>query len=539
MIGNISKLKNINILYMEDEKALREITLNILEGFTKHQYVGVNGNEGLALFKEHQTDIDLIITDVNMPQMNGLDMIKEIKKINPNIPIIVATAFSNTEYLLKAINIGVDKYVLKPVDMKKLLQIMNQSLLYHELKDLYLDKLTSLPNRNRLKKDLESSKSTLMALVDIDKFSTINDLYGESNGNKTLYKFSLFLKEHFLKKQFKLYRVEADKFAIVLKNTDINVSEFYTTCKNFADDVEKNAILIDDNEIDINVTIGIAQEEGTLVYEYAQRVVNYARKKLEQILIYDDSYDIQRSFEENIKWVKQVKNGLKENRFKAYFQPIIDTNTQEIYKYEALIRYIDDNNEPVAPLHFLEIARKAKLYPKIIKVMINEAIHLIKQKNKRVAVNVSFDDISSSKTTTYVYDILKQNRDVTSMLEFEILESEEIQDFQAVIAFIKNVKKFGCTVGVDDFGAGYSNFNMLTHLDIDFVKIDGSLILAIDKEKNQEIIVSTISNFSKEFGFKTVAEFVTNESIFNKIKELKIDYAQGYFFGKPMDINDI
>ncbi len=539
MIGNISKLKNINILYVEDEKALREITLNILEGFTKHQYVGVNGNEGLALFKKHQTDIDLIITDVNMPQMNGLDMIKEIKKINPNIPIIVATAFSNTEYLLKAINIGVDKYVLKPVDMKKLLQIMNQSLLYHELKDLYLDKLTSLPNRNRLKKDLESSKSTLMALVDIDKFSTINDLYGESNGNKTLYKFSLFLKEHFLKKQFKLYRVEADKFAIVLKNTDINVSEFYTTCKNFADDVEKNAILIDDNEIDINVTIGIAQEEGTLVYEYAQRVVNYARKKLEQILIYDDSYDIQRSFEENIKWVKQVKNGLKENRFKAYFQPIIDTNTQEIYKYEALIRYIDDNNEPVAPLHFLEIARKAKLYPKIIKVMINEAIHLIKQKNKRVAVNVSFDDISSSKTTSYVYDILEQNKDVTSMLEFEILESEEIQDFQAVIAFIKNVKKFGCTVGVDDFGAGYSNFNMLTHLDIDFVKIDGSLILAIDKEKNQEIIVSTISNFSKEFGFKTVAEFVTNESIFNKIKELKIDYAQGYFFGKPMDINDI
>jgi len=539
MIGNISKLKNINILYVEDEKSLREITLNILEGFTKHQYVGTNGAEGLTLFKKYQADIDLIITDVNMPEMNGLDMIMEIKKINPNIPIIVATAFSNTEYLLKAINIGVDKYVLKPVDMKKLLQIMNQSLLYHELKDLYLDKLTSLPNRNRLKKDLESSESTLMALVDIDKFSTINDLYGESNGNKTLYKFSLFLKKHFLRDQFKLYRVEADKFAIVLKTSDLDITGFHKICKIFADDIEKNAIIVDDNEIDINVTIGIAQEKGILVYEYAQRVVNYARKKLEQILIYDDSFDIQRSFEENIKWVKQVKNGLKDNRFKAYFQPIIDTYTQKIYKYEALIRYIDDNNEPIAPLHFLEIARKAKLYPKIIKVMINEAIHLIKEKNKRVAVNVSFDDISSSKTTAYVYDILEKNKDVTSMLEFEILESEEIQDFDAVISFIKNVKKFGCTVGVDDFGAGYSNFNMLTHLDIDFVKIDGSLILAIDQEKNQEIIVSTISNFSKEFGFKTVAEFVTNENIFNKIKELKIDYAQGYYFGKPMDINDI
>ena len=111
MINNISILKNITILYAEDEKSLRLITLNILKGFTKKQYVAENGLEGLELFKQNEEEIDLIITDVNMPQMNGLEMIKEIKQINPNIPIIVATAFSNTEYLsLEAIDIGVDKY---------------------------------------------------------------------------------------------------------------------------------------------------------------------------------------------------------------------------------------------------------------------------------------------------------------------------------------------------------------------------------------------------------------------------------------------
>jgi len=539
MISNISNLKNIKILYVEDEKSLRDITLNILSGFTKHQYVATNGNEGFELFKEYQDDIDLIITDVNMPKMNGLDMIKKIKEINPNIPIIVATAFSNTEYLLEAIDIGVDKYVLKPVDMKKLLQIMNQSLLYHELKELYLDNLTFLPNRNKLKKDLETSPKILMALINIDKFSTLNDLYGEINGNKILYKFSQFLREHFSKTQYNLYRVEADKFVVSCKKESFKISDFHDICKAFAYEIEKNALLIEDNEIDINITIGIAQENGKLVYEYVQRVVNYARKKLEQIMIYDESFNIQESFEENIKWVKQVKTGLKQKRFKAYFQPIIETNSQEIYKYEALIRYIDDNDKPVSPLQFLEIARKAKLYPKVIRVMINEAINLIHKKNKRVAVNISFDDISSHKTLNYVYAILEKNKDVSHMLEFEILESEEIKDFDAVISFITNVKKFGCVVGVDDFGAGYSNFNMLTHLDIDFVKIDGSLIKNIDKEKNQEIIVSTISNFSKQFGFKTVAEFVANESIFNKVKELNIDYAQGYYFGEPVDIKEI
>jgi len=539
MTNNISNLKNIKILYAEDESSLREITLNILKGFTKAQFVATNGLEGLELFKKHQEDIDLIITDVNMPQMNGLEMIKEIKRINPNIPIIVATAFSNTEYLLDAIDIGVDKYVLKPVDMKKLLQLMSQSLLYHELKDLYIDKLTFLPNRNRLKKDLTALTDVQMALIDIDKFSTINDLYGESNGDKILYKFAQFLKENFPRDLYRLYRIESDKFAIILKKNYSDILEFYRVCKKFADDIEKNSISIEDNQIDINVTIGIAQASGTQAYKFVQRVKNYARKKLEQIMIYDDSFNIQESFEENIKWVKQVKEGLKEGRFKAYFQPIVCIKTQEIYKYEALIRYIDENDEPISPYQFLEIARKAKLYPKVIKVMINEAIHLIKNKDKRVAVNISFDDISSSKTTNYIYDILEKNKDVTHMLEFEILESEEIQDFDAVIAFIANVKRFGCTVGVDDFGAGYSNFNMLANLDIDFVKIDGSLIKSVDTSKNQEIIVNTIANFSKQFGFKTVAEFVSSQEIYEKIKVLDIDYAQGYYFGKPVCFDEV
>lgn len=539
MKTNISNLKNIKILYAEDELSLREITLNILKGFTKDQYVATNGLEGLELFKKHQEDIDLIITDVNMPEMNGLEMIKEIKKINPNIPIIVATAFSNTEYLLDAIDIGVDKYILKPLDVKKLLNLMSQSLLYHELKDLYHDTLTQLPNRNKLRKDLADSNNVIMALINIDKFSTMNDLYGESNGDKLLYEFSLLLREHFPDDMYELYRIEADKFAIVVKDNSLNISEFYKICKNYSEAIEKNPIKIEDTEIDINTTIGIAEGQGTEAYKYVQRVIDYARKKLEQIMIYDDSFNIQKSFEENIKWVKRVKKGLTQNRFVAYYQPIVDIKTKEIFKYEALIRYIDDNNEPISPYQFLDIARKAKLYPKIIKVMINEAFKLIRKKNKRVAVNISFDDISSTKTVNYVYNVLEENKDISDMLEFEILESEEIQDFDAVIEFISRVKNYNCVVGVDDFGAGYSNFNMLTSLDINFVKIDGSLINNIDNQRNQEIIVTTISNFSKQFGFKTVAEFVSSENIYNKVKELNIDYAQGYFFGKPIASEEV
>ncbi|PPK62294.1 diguanylate cyclase (GGDEF)-like protein [Malaciobacter marinus] len=539
MINNISILKNITILYAEDEASLREITLNILKGFTKKQFVAKDGQEGLELFKENEEEIDLIITDVNMPHMNGLEMIKEIKQINPNIPIIVATAFSNTEYLLEAIDIGVDKYVLKPIDMKKLLQTMSQSLLYHELKDLYIDKLTHLPNRNRLKKDLAQTEEDLMALINIDKFSTINDLFGENNGDKILSEFSDNLKKHFCKQDYKIYRIEADKFAVVSKKHDKDIYEFKKLCKTFADNIQKDTIIIDDNEIDLNVTIGIAKGDGNRAYKYSQRVISYARSKFEQVMIYDDSFNIQESFEENIKWVKKIKNGLKNGNFKGFYQPIVDNKTQEIYKYEALIRFIEDDGEVIAPFKFLDIAKKAKLYPHVIKVMLKEALLLIKAKNKRVAVNISFEDIASDETQKFIYEELKNEPEATKLLEFEILESEEISDIDIVKSFIKDVKALGCTVGVDDFGAGYSNFNMLTNLDIDFVKIDSSLIKEIDHSKNQEIIVNTISNFSKEFGFTTVAEFVSSKEIYEKVKSLDIDYSQGYHFGKPMSFDEV
>ena len=539
MINNISILKNITILYAEDEKDLREVTHQILKGFTKKQYVAQNGQEGLELFKAHEKEIDLIITDVNMPILNGLDMVKEIKKININIPIIVATAFSNKEYLLEAIDIGVDKYVLKPIDIAKLLQVMSQSLIYHELKDLYTDNLTNLPNRNKLKKDLDENNIELMALLDIDEFSTINDLFGEKIGDTILYELANKIKSYFDEEKYFIYRMEADKFAIVAKQNNQDIEEFYQLCKTFTDKIEKESLLIEEDEIYINITIGIAQGDGARAFKYSQRVINYARTKLQRIMIYNESFKIQQSFEENIKWVKQLKIGFRENLFQAYFQPIVDTKTKEVYKYEALIRYITKEGVEIAPYHFINVAKKTKLYPNIIKIVIQDSFKLIKNKNKRVSVNISFDDIANEETTAFIYDILEKNKEYTKFLEFEILESEEISDFNEVSKFIAEIKKFDCIVGVDDFGAGYSNFNLLTLLDIDFVKIDGSLIEKINTSKDLEIIVNTIANFSKEFKVKTVAEYVSNEDIYNKIKELNIDYCQGYYFDRPLSYDNI
>ncbi|MCG3710729.1 EAL domain-containing protein [Aliarcobacter butzleri] len=540
MINNISILKNMSILYVEDEKDLREVTHEILKSFTKNQYIAENGQEGLELFKKYEKNIDLIVTDINMPILNGLEMAKEIKNINPNIPIIITTAFSNKEYLLESIDIGIDKYVLKPIDIAKLLQAMSQSIIYYELKELFVDKLTNLPNRNRLKKDLNQTDDVLMAFFDIDGFLTLNDLFGEEIGDGILVELSYKLKEHFPANEYSVYKLDVDKFVVVAVNSGKSVEEFYKYTKSFINKIENQSFLVNENEIDINLTVGVSHANGALAYKYAQRTITYARTKLRKIMIYNDSFNIHQSFENNIKWLKQLKNGFKENKFQAYFQPIVDTQTKEIYKYEALIRYIDENGNEVGPYNFLDIAKKTKQYPNIIKVILKDALKLIKEKNKKVSINISYADISNKNTTKYIYDFLTaQSIEHTKLLSFEILESEEIVDFEEVSRFISEVKKFECIVGIDDFGAGYSNFHLLSKLKISFIKIDGSLIQNIHNSKDLEIIVKTISNIAKEFNVKTVAEFVANEEIYNKVKELNIDYSQGFYFDKPISYDSI
>ncbi|MCT7615311.1 EAL domain-containing response regulator [Aliarcobacter butzleri] len=540
MINNISILKNMSILYVEDEKDLREVTHEILKSFTKNQYIAENGQEGLELFKKYEKNIDLIVTDINMPILNGLEMAKEIKNINPNIPIIITTAFSNKEYLLESIDIGIDKYVLKPIDIAKLLQAMSQSIIYYELKELFVDKLTNLPNRNRLKKDLNQTDDVLMAFFDIDGFLTLNDLFGEEIGDGILVELSYKLKEHFPANEYSVYKLDVDKFVVVAVNSGKSVEEFYKYTKSFISKIENQSFLVNENEIDINLTVGVSHANGALAYKYAQRTITYARTKLRKIMIYNDSFNIHQSFENNIKWLKQLKNGFKENKFQAYFQPIVDTQTKEIYKYEALIRYIDENGNEVGPYNFLDIAKKTKQYPNIIKVILKDALKLIKEKNKKVSINISYADISNKNTTKYIYDFLTaQSIEYTKLLSFEILESEEIVDFEEVSRFISEVKKFECIVGIDDFGAGYSNFHLLSKLKISFIKIDGSLIQNIHNSKDLEIIVRTISNIAKEFNVKTVAEFVANEEIYNKVKELNIDYSQGFYFDKPISYDSI
>ena len=120
---------------------------------------------------------------------------------------------------------------------------------------------------------------------------------------------------------------------------------------------------------------------------------------------------------------------------------------------------------------------------------------------------------------------------------FEIIESEGIENYEEISEFITEVKKTGAKISIDDFGTGYSNFEYIMKLKVDYIKIDASMIKDIDKNINSQMVTETIIDFAKKMNIKTIAEFVHSESVFIVVKNMGIDYAQDYYFGKPQKLN--
>jgi EAL domain-containing protein (putative c-di-GMP-specific phosphodiesterase class I) len=237
-------------------------------------------------------------------------------------------------------------------------------------------------------------------------------------------------------------------------------------------------------------------------------------------------------YELNMSWAKKLNHAIEEDKVIALFQPIVECSTGEVVKYEALMRIKDDQNGYISPIHFLELAKKNKVYQHLTKAVLKDSFEVFKDSHYMFSVNLSVEDILNEEITSYIHKVISSS-DIGKRMVVEIIESEGIENFVPVSNFIKLIKQYGVGVSIDDFGTGYSNFEYLMQLDIDYIKIDASMIKNIDTDKNSRLVVQTIVDFAGKMGVKTVAEYVYSKEIYDIIKELGVDYAQGYYFGQP------
>lgn len=443
--------------------------------------------------------------------------------------------FLNTAAALAGIYILLNYFIHKTnIATKQKLRDKHNELMEYTQDELtkmfYTDTLTGLPNRRALVESKKEKRKFSLLLINIDNFSQINDLYGEKFGDKVLIKFADFLQENLKKNpECKLFRLSGDEF--VLLTTEADHDTIKNNVEKLIKKIHQNPVNIADNDIYLSITVGVSFEETPLLLPTANMALKLAKKESKNIIFYSDEASLNEEYENNLKWIQEIKDAILDDRIVMYFQPIMDNNTNTINKYESLIRLIDKNGNIVTPWNFLEIARKAKLYKKLTKIVVKKSFEAFKNNNYEFSINLTIDDILDKDINAFIFQTLEESQ-MGERVIFEIVESQSIENFNDIEAFINKVKFYGCKIAIDDFGTGYSNYEYLMKLQADFIKIDGSIIKSIADDKRSEILTSVIVSFAKEMNIKTIGEYVENKSIQDKLLELGVDKSQGNYFGE-------
>lgn len=401
----------------------------------------------------------------------------------------------------------------------------------NELREQYYhDTLTNLPNRNQLKEDMENIPIHAIAIVDIDDFKEINDYFGTKAGDAVLIHFGNFLNAH-----YPSYRLNGDEFALIYDDF-VSREQMKEQMETLIRMIEEEQFIIDSQILTIRPTIGLAYGKNANLIS-ADMAMHQAKEKKIPLYIYQDEVELKSNLEHNIKTGNAIKYALSHNLIICHYQPILSIQDQIISKYETLVRIQTKEGSLIYPNDFLKLSQKTKHYPTITKSVVKNACETFANRSEEFSINLSSSDIANPSTVEYILSTIKRTN-TADRIVFEILESEGIENFETVIHFIDTVKAMGAKIAIDDFGTGYSSFENILKLNIDFIKIDGSLIKNIDTEIKHAIVVETIIDFARKINVKTIAEYVCSEAVYLKSKEIGIDYAQGYFIGKPDLLSD-
>ena len=507
--------KNFNITYVSKE------FINIL---------GIDDGNLLDILKS--TSLDTKILQKLALAIKKNHTFNEILELN----IVNQTLFIDT-FVYKVANHHLTKaeYIIRCNDITS--YIVTEAELKNQL---FLDQFTKLPTRLQLIDDLRQSNkrrtthAQTLFYVQIDSYEEINEFFGIDTGHKLLKEIAQWLQENVPTKNTQVYKFDHNNFAMYTSSR-INLADLEVYLRHINTKINNENFSIHETNHDISFTIGIARGKTNLL-KHAYLALKEAQKTNKTYKIFNKKNSQEEKYLQNIQINKNIKKALADNRIVPFFQPILNIHTNEIEKYESLMRIQNEDNSYQRPADFLEVSKQSKLYPELTKAMVTGSLKRLEFLQHPITINISIDDILNSRVANLILRKL-QKHPFSHLVTFEILETNEILNYTKVANFIKKIKALNCTVAIDDFGSGYSNFEQVLKLDIDYIKIDGSLIKNIDTNKENEIVTKTIITFAKELGVKTIAEFVSTEAIFEKVKILGIDYAQGYYIGKPAPIS--
>lgn len=563
-------INDFSILYIEDDRLTQKIIVNVLGTHFSQIFVASDGAEGIKLYHEKQPDI--ILSDISMPNMNGIEMTEEIKKYNPQQKIALFTSYDDIEYLNKALNMGVDKYILKPFQAREMfsaLDEMVESLKREKEENKYKkelefvsqhDELTGLLNRRqffslweklRYRSDRENKVVALLA-IDLNKFKSINDTYGHDAGDLVLQKVA----ENLLKstrKEDLVARFGGDEFAVAIGFLDKN-SQTLRFLERIAKNFKEPLVYVDEgieHRIDISCSIGITLHTSKdrlydleALMRQADRAMYTAKKLKKPYACFDEKEESK--FKIKIQKSKEIKQGIEKGEFILYYQPIIEIESGEITALESLIRWQHPRDGVLTPNNFLPyILEDTEMITHlgewvVEQVFIQSEVWLKEGHDTPISVNISFHELASNnfilmlKRLLEAYPLVKPTQII-----FEIVENIALKDIGLDESSLDEVKALGFKIALDNFGTGLSTLSSIKRFNVDSIKIDKSFVMNMLTDKEDHSLVDASIQLAKAFGYVVIAEGVESKEHLPILLELGCHQAQGFGIARPMPGNEV
>jgi diguanylate cyclase (GGDEF)-like protein len=408
------------------------------------------------------------------------------------------------------------------------------------------DSLTRLYNRRRFEAELKSllfrePGSGAVLWIDLDHFKDVNDSLGHAAGDQLLIHVANLLSKH-LRDQSIVARLGGDEFGILLPGAD--AEQAIGAANRILNLFSQGLFAVATHDVRMSASVGVAvfPDDGTLVDDllaHADLAMYEAKSKGRNALaLFTSESEMQSGMTERILMAEQILRALRENRFQLYAQPLRRTSDASTNDYELLLRMVLEDGTIVMPDRIIPTAERIGLIRDIDRWVVRRGIEMIAEetalgRDTRFSVNVSGTAFSDPELLDIVRDEIDAHGIEPDRLIIEITETTAIADIEHAKAFIEELKDVGCRFALDDFGAGSSSFFYLKHLAVDFLKIDGGLVRNLCGDTTDKYFVRAIVEMCKGLGIPTVAEFVETDELYHLVRELGIDYAQGYGVGRP------
>lgn len=372
-------------------------------------------------------------------------------------------------------------------------------------------------------------------IVDIDNFKFINDNFGHDVGDSLLIEIAKIIRKRVRLGDI-ISRHSGDEFAIIMPELDNE--DAFVVSNRLIEDISNFEFIHGREVIKITASIGFGifpehGEDEKGLFAFADTMLYKAKSEGKNKVLKPNKEDILQANLLISEISFKIKKAIDEDRITPYFQPILNTKNSNIEFYEVLSR-INMDDRIVSAYEFIEVAEKTGMVIQLDYIIMEKTFDMLKDNpDKSFFINLSPKSLIISEFIPKILELTKKYNIKPENIVFEITERETVKNLSMLEKFIANLRSEGYKFAIDDFGSGFSSYEYIKRFPVDFVKIDGEFIKNILRSSKDLAIVRSLLILTKEFKIKTIAEFVENEKIYDKIKELGIDYAQGYHIGKP------